>query len=62
MFDMVVALELFLVHMFDLDIVSVPFQVDKYNLALVSSMEILLVTSLVGKVCMVIMLVFLQDI
>ena len=62
MFDMEVTLELFLVHMFDLDIVSVLFPVDRYNRVLVSSMEILLVTSLVGKVCTVIMLVFLQDI
>jgi hypothetical protein len=59
---MVVTLELFLVHMFDLDIVSVLFPVDRYNRVLVSSMEILLVTNLVGKVCTVIMLVFLQDI
>ena len=62
MFDMEVTLELFLVHMFDLDIVSVLFPVDRYNRVLVSSMEILSVTNLVGKVCTVIMLVFLQDI
>jgi hypothetical protein len=58
---MVTKLVPFLVGMFVLDIVLELGQEDMYSLVLELDMVIILVLVQVGKVCMVPMLVFLQD-